>query len=123
MNKENTSPSTSFGMPKSRRSQQVAELLRSEINKIIIRDFEAPIGMLISISEVTISDDLKNATAYISIIPQNKIGSGLEAIKKFSGHVQKMLGKRLTMHATPRISWQLDERDLKYSAIDEALKK
>ena len=42
----------------SRRSQQVAELLRSEINKIIIKDFEPPRGTLISISEVTIADDL-----------------------------------------------------------------
>jgi ribosome-binding factor A len=123
MNKANTNPPASSGMMKNRRSQQVAELLRSEINKIIIRDFEPPIGMLISVSEVTISDDLKNATAYVSIIPQNKIGSGLEAIKKFSGHTQKILAKHLSMHATPRISWQLDERDLKYSAIDEALKK
>jgi len=106
----------------SKRSEQVAGLLRSEINNIIIRDFEPPIGILISISYVTISDDLKNATAYISIIPQNKIGSGLEAIKKFSSHVQREVGKNLSMRNTPKIKWELDERDLKYSAIDEALK-
>ncbi|MFA6307260.1 MAG: 30S ribosome-binding factor RbfA [Patescibacteria group bacterium] len=105
-----------------KRSAQVAELLRSEINKIIIKDFESPMGTLISISEVTISDDLKNATAYISIIPHNKLGTGLEAIKRFSGHIQKNIGKHIAIHTTPRISWQLDERDLKYSAIDEALK-
>jgi len=107
----------------SRRSQQVAELLRSEINKIIIKDFEPPRGTLISISEVTIADDLKNATAYISIIPQNKLGTGLEAIKRFSSHVQKQIGKHMPMHSTPRIKWELDERDLKYSAIDEALQE
>lgn len=104
-----------------KRSTQVAELLRSEINKIIIRDFEPPMGTLISISEVTISDDLKNATAYISIIPQNKLGSGLSAIKRFSGHIQKELGKHLALHSTPKINWELDERDIKYSAVDEAL--
>lgn len=106
-----------------KRSYQVAELLRSEINKIIIKDFEAPLGTLISVSKVTISDDLKNATAYISIIPQNKLGSGLEAIKKFSPHIQKEIGRHLTMRNTPKIQWQLDETDLKYSAIDEALKE
>jgi len=107
----------------SKRSSQVAELIRGEINKIIIHDFEPPMGTLISISEVTVSDDLKNATAYISIVPQNKIGSGLDAIKKFSGHIQKEIGKHLSIHTTPRIKWELDERDLKYSAIDEALEK
>ena len=107
----------------SKRSSQVADLIRSELNKIIIKDFEPPMGTLISISEVTISNDLKNATAYVSIIPQNKLGSGLSAIKKFSGHAQKKLGKHLAIHTTPRIKWLLDERDLRYSEVDEALKE
>ena len=107
----------------SKRSSQVADLIRSELNKIIIKDFEPPMGTLISISEVTISNDLKNATAYVSIIPQNKVGSGLSAIKKFSGHAQKKLGKQLAIHTTPRIKWLLDERDLRYSEVDEALKE
>ncbi|MBT4209576.1 MAG: 30S ribosome-binding factor RbfA [Candidatus Komeilibacteria bacterium] len=107
----------------SKRSSQVADLIRTELNKIIIKDFEPPMGTLISISEVTISNDLKNATAYISIIPQNKLGSGLSAIKKFSGHAQKKLGKHLAIHTTPRIKWLLDERDLRYSEVDEALKE
>lgn len=107
----------------SRRTEQVASLLCSAINEIIIRDFEAPKGTLISVSMVTTSADLKNATAYISVIPQNKIGTGLEAIKKFSGHIQKEIGRYLKIYTTPKISWVLDERDLKYSAIDEALKQ
>ena len=107
----------------SKRSSQVADLIRSELNKIIIKDFEPPMGTLISISEVTISNDLKNATAYVSIIPQNKLGRGLSAIKKFSGHAQKKLGKQLAIHTTPRIKWLLDERDLRYSEVDEALKE
>jgi ribosome-binding factor A len=107
----------------SKRSAQVADLIRTELNKVIIKDFEAPMGTLISVSEVTISDDLKNATAYVSIIPQNKLGSGLESIKRFSGHAQKKLAKSLAIHNTPRINFKLDERDLKYNAVDEALKE
>ncbi|MDP2812343.1 MAG: ribosome-binding factor A [bacterium] len=107
----------------SKRTEQVAALLCTAINEIIIKDFEAPKGTLISVSMVTISADLKNATAYVSVIPQDKLGTGLEAIRKFSGHVQKGIGKYLTMHTTPKINWELDERDLKYSAIDEALRQ
>ena len=105
----------------SKRTEQVAALLCSAMNEIIIKDFEAPKGTLISVSMVTISADLKNATAYVSVIPQDKLGTGLEAIRRFSGHVQKELGKYLTIRTTPKIIWKLDERDLKYSAIDEAL--
>lgn len=106
----------------SKRVEQVAELLRAEINNIIIRDFEPPMGTLISVTTVTVSPDLKNATAYLSIIPDNKLGTGLEAIKKFGRHIQKQIGKHISMKMTPKITWELDERDLKYKAIDEAIK-
>jgi len=105
----------------SRRTEQVASLLCIEINKIILKDFEAPLGTLISVSQVEVSPDLKNATAYVSIIPSNHIGSGLEKIKRFGPHIQKIIGQQLKMRSTPKITWQLDERDLKYSAIDEAI--
>lgn len=105
----------------SKRTEQVAELLRSAINQIIIKDFESPKGTLVSVSEVTISPDLKNATALVSVIPNNKIGSALEAIKKFTGHVQRELGAYISIKITPHINFELDERDLKYKAIDEAL--
>ena len=105
----------------SRRSDQVAELLRSVINNILSRDFEAPLGMLISVSEVSVAPDLKKATAYVSVLPQDKSGSGLQAIRKFSGHVQKEIGRHLSIKITPKLDWILDDRDLKYKAIDEAL--
>lgn len=107
----------------SKRTDQVAGLLRQEINNIIIKDFEAPLGTLLSVTEVTVSPDLKNATAYISIIPENKIGTALQAIKKFAGHIQKDLGGKMSMRTVPRIKIELDERDLKYKKIDEALKQ
>lgn len=106
----------------SKRTEQIAELLRTEINNIIIHDFEPPIGMLISVSQVSVADDLKNASAYVSVIPQNKSGSGLEAIRRFAGHIQKEIGHKISIRVTPKIQFNLDDRDLKYKAIDEALK-
>lgn len=105
----------------SKRTDQVSHLLRQEINNIIIRDFEGPQGILISITEVTISPDLKNATAYVSVIPENRLGTAIEAIQRFGGHVQRELGKKIVLRTIPKIKWVLDERDLKYKKIDEAL--
>ncbi len=105
----------------SKRTEQVSELLRQDINNILVKHFESPKGMLISVSDVTISPDLKNATAFLSIIPNNKLGSGLKAIKKESSRIQHKLSKQLSMKFTPRIHWKIDERDLKYKEIDKAL--
>ncbi len=105
----------------SKRTEQVAELLRSEINNLLLRDFEAPAGILVSVSYVTVSPDLKNATAYISIIPGDKLGTGLKAVQQFAGHIQKLIGRNLKMRNTPKLNFALDERDRKYKAIDDAL--
>jgi len=104
-----------------KRTEQVAELLRQEINNILIKDFEPPPGSLISVSVVTVSPDLKNATAYLSIIPSHKLGSSLEIIKKFSPHLQKKLNQKIVLRVVPKISWAIDNRDIKYSEIEKAL--
>ena len=104
----------------SKRTEQVAELLRQTINNVVIKDFESR-GYLVSVAQATVSADLKNATAYLSIIPANKIGTGLTAIKKFSSHIQKEINKHLAMRSIPRIRWKIDNRDLKYKEIDDAL--
>ena len=107
----------------SKRTNQVSELLRGEINKIIIKDFEPPKDTLISVSEVTVSLDLKNATAFLSVIPNKKIGTSLREIKKFSNHIQKELNKILFIRKVPKINWDIDDRDLKYKEIEDALNK
>ncbi len=106
-----------------KRINQVSELLREEINKIIIKDFESPKDTLISVAEVSVSSDLKNATAYLSIIPYTQLGSSLKTVKKFGNHIQRKLNKILFIKKVPKIHWEIDERDLRYKEIEEALKK
>ena len=120
--KNNPKPKNGHFMVQGKRTEQVAELLRQQINKVLIKDFEPPKGILVSVTEVTVSRDLKNATAYLSVIPSDKLGTGLEAIKKFSGRIQKEINKNLVIKFVPKIHWQIDERDLKYKEIDNALK-
>lgn len=105
----------------SKRTEQVSALLQKDINEIIIRDFEPPLGTLVSVSLVTVSPDLKNATVYVSVLPDNRIGTGLAAIRKFSGHVQKAINKKLTLHNVPKLHWELDERAIRYDEFDRAL--
>jgi len=106
----------------SKRTEQIASLLRQNINEILLRDFEAPLGTMVSVTEVTVAPDLKHAMALVSIIPENKLGSTFTLIKKFGSHVQHEINKRTIMRIIPIIHWQIDERDLKYKKIDEALK-
>lgn len=106
----------------SKRTEQIGSLLEKIINEIILRDFEPPLGTLVSVTTVTVAADMKNATAYVSIIPTNKRGSTFALIKKFGSHVQHQLRQKMMTKIIPTIHWQIDERDIKYAKIDEALK-
>lgn len=105
----------------SKRTEQVASLLVHEINDFLLKNFESPRGTLVSVSRCTVSPDLKNATAYLSILPHDKVGTCLEAVRRFSSPVQRHVNRRLQMKFVPQLHWEVDDTDIKYEAIDNAL--
>lgn len=83
---------------------------------------------LISITEVRMTADLKNAHVYVSIMSpgggERKIFS---AIEHGAGYIQALLGKRITSKFCPHLSFHLDDR-LKHTAetmkaIDEVVEQ
>lgn len=107
----------------SQRTEQVGALLQKEISAIIARDIEPPRDCLITIMRATVSHDLKHATLFVSILPDNKTGSAMSLLERKKGEIQHILNQKLTMKFSPRIHWELDLTTRKYAAIDEALHK
>ncbi len=106
----------------SQRTEQVNSLLIREISQILARDMEPPIDCMITIMRAEVTPDLKHAKIFVSILPDNKTGSGMEALRRMKKEVQHMLNKKLTLKFSPQIHWELDLTTRKYAAIDEALK-
>ena len=106
----------------SRRTEQVGELMTREINNILMRDFEAPLGCLITISKTEPTANLKRANVFVSVLPEKMSGTALSALRKSAGHIQHQLNRKLQMRFVPRIDWVYDETNLKLARIDEALK-
>lgn len=105
----------------SQRTEQVGALMTQHINEVLIRDFEPPIGCMITISHVEPAPDLKTAKVFISVLPEKMSGTGLQALRKQAGHIQGVINKKLSMRFVPRITWVYDETNLKLDRIDRAL--
>ena len=105
----------------SKRTDQVSQLLISEVNNIIVRDVELPRDSLVTLTRAEVAPDLKSATLFISVLPDTKQGSALAALQKTSGHIQHLLNRKLTMKFVPRISWEIDSGELKRRAVEDAL--
>ena len=91
------------------RLERVNELLRRELGDLLQREihFDAP---LVTIQQVDVTPDLKNAHVYLSVIGSEKQRKGvLSQLYTRRPHLQFLLSRRVTMKHTPQLHFKLDE--------------
>jgi ribosome-binding factor A len=106
------------------RKLRLEDLLREEIALIIQREIRDPGMGFITILGVKMSDDLKNAKAYLSIYGDEKTKAAtLEALKRSRNYIKFLLGKRIQLRTMPELHFVLDDTYEKAARIEEILKK
>ena len=100
------------GMP-SQRQLRMGEQVRHVLSETLRRGrFHEEILMdtsLISINEVRMTPDLKNAKAYVSQLQSENLPEILEALNRSAPYFQKDLSRRLDSKFTPRVKFIEDE--------------
>lgn len=94
----------------SRRQHRLNQLLREEIAKLLDHETEDPqLATLISVTEVDVSSDLKQARVFVSVLADEQ---GAEATLKRLRHAARFfrreLAERLNLRHTPDLDFQLD---------------
>ena len=97
---------------KSQRQLKVGEELRHLISNALIRENfygEHIKNNNITITEVNMSPDLKNAKIYIMPLGgKNKIDV-LNSLNKVTGRLKKIISTNISLRQTPKILFQIDE--------------
>lgn len=107
----------------SRRIQQVNELIRQELGGLLVKEVSLPEGCLATITKVSTSPDLKNATVYISVMPKGKQGSTVATFRKRASYFQSQLGNVLMLRTTPKLRFEIDPAEVQRARIDELIDK
>jgi len=107
----------------SHRIKQVNELIRNELNKVILKEGELPLGYLATITKVNTSADLSQSKITISILPADKQGTILNLLNNKAKHLQYELGKIIILRKTPKLSFVIDEGQQKTTHIDKLIDK
>ena len=97
----------------SRRQQKVARVIRESVSKTILLGLSDPrVKGLISVTEVDVSPDMKNATVYLSILtPENRGQDTIfEALCHASAHFQHQLSGELTGKCCPKLQFKQDQK-------------
>lgn len=108
-------------MELTKRQQQVASLIQEELNQVIVREGLAPIGTLVTITEVYVSPDIEHATISFSIFPTSREEEVIKKLRWAVVELQHYLNKRLHMHFVPQLFFKVDTGVKKGAENDEKI--
>ena len=94
-----------------RRTERINDLLRAEISDLLHREMKDPrIGGLVTITEVDVSPDLRQAKVFVSVMgTEDEKTSTFQALDAAARFLQRELRKRLTIRRTPELPFLQDE--------------
>ncbi|MEQ1705751.1 MAG: 30S ribosome-binding factor RbfA [Rickettsiales bacterium] len=108
------------------RNLRVGEEIRHALADIFMRGEVHSMelfGASITVSEVRVSPDLKNSTAFVMpLAGKNKDGL-LEALKKSSPEIRHLVSKRVKLRHVPKIFFALDDSYEEAERINNLLKQ
>jgi len=110
-------------LPFSQRQLRVGELIKQSLGQIFLRD-EAKVPTLetknITVTEVRMSPDLKNARAYVIPLGGKDAEKTVNILTEFSYLVRKALSKKVDMKFLPTVSF-VSDKSFDYAAKIEKL--
>ncbi|MBU1176848.1 MAG: ribosome-binding factor A [Patescibacteria group bacterium] len=106
----------------SQRIKRVNELLKHEISQLILREIDFP-DILVTITDIDTSADLRHTKVKISALPQDKNELAIEIINQNIFRIQQKLNKKLHMKPIPKIRFEIDQVEIKAQRIEELLSK
>jgi ribosome-binding factor A len=96
----------------SRRSERTSKLIQREISELLEREVNDPrLSKLISVTEVTLSPDLKHAKIFVSTLGSeiNNKEDMLAGFNKAAGFLRRELASHLKLKYTPQLSFHYDD--------------
>ncbi len=106
----------------SHRIAQVEATLKKAIAEVIQRDLADPrVDAFISITRVKISPDMRDATIFVSIMPEEKESKNFHGLRHATGHIRSLVLKKMATRTVPRFRFSLDETLKKQAAVMEAI--
>ena len=65
--------------------------------------------LMISITRVETTPDLRYAKVYVSFLQEDKAQDALKGLKSAGGYLRRELGRTLNLRYTPELVWELDD--------------
>ena len=105
------------------RPERIAETLREEIAQIVGYELEDPRLTMVTVTEVRVADDLRDASVYVTVQGDDQEhAKALSALRHAAPYVRKQLGFALNLRHTPALHFVRDTVEEKAARVDAVLR-
>lgn len=101
----------------SQRIEKVQELLRQEAATYLSQNSNKQ--SLITVTRASVSKDLKNATVYLTVYPEDQQQIALDFCNRKGGEFKEYIKSRLKMKRIPFVTFDIDYGEKNRQRIDE----
>lgn len=106
------------------RLEKVATLIKEEISLIFLHKIQDPALGLITVTNVKVSPDLKNARVYLSVYEREKREQIMEKVEELSSFIRGQLAGRIKhLRSVPELQFFIDDTLDYVEKMDNLFKK
>ena len=110
------------GQTLGRLATRIADTLREEIAQIVGYELEDPRLTMVTVTEVRVADDLRDASVYVTVEgDEHEHELALRALRHAAPYVRKQLGFSLNLRHTPVLHFVRDTVEEKAERVDALL--
>lgn len=105
-----------------RRTEQVGSTIQRAIQDVIARGLNDPrVSGLITVTEVRVSDDLREAVVMVSVLPAERQELVLHGLRHAAPYIRREIGEAIRSRQLPTLIFKLDESLKKQAAVIRAI--
>jgi ribosome-binding factor A len=108
---------------KSYRTRRVAELIRDELGRLLLAEFQDPDSGLLTVTRVEVTPDLLAARVHLSIFGGKDPRGLLERIERRRGALRHALASRVPLKYNPQLFFMLDPGPEHQDRIDRLIEE
>ena len=107
-----------------RRPHRVGERIREVLSGMMISDLRDPRLGFVTVTEVRMTTDLREARVYVSVMGDDeKQSKSLEALEAAGGYLRRELSHRLQLRRVPALRFELDHSSAYAEHIEDLLRQ
>ncbi len=107
----------------SKRILRINALIKEVLSQLILREIEFPSNILVTVTRVATSADLRESKVFISTIPEEKLDKVLQILNKKIYFLQQKFNQKVKMKPLPRLKFFPEEKTAEAAKVEEILEE